>query len=58
MDPIVLYTHVKNQEDPQSCFGEKAKKVKKKQTRQVYNGPWVVKFISADRKQFLVKNDF
>ena len=57
MDPIVLYTHAKNQEDPQSCFGEKAKKVLKK-TRQVYNGPWVVKFISADRKQFLVKNDF
>ena len=28
------------------------------QTRQVYNGPRVVKFISAYRKKFLVKNDF
>ena len=27
-------------------------------TRQVYNGPRVVKFISARRKKFLVKNDF
>ena len=27
-------------------------------TREVYNGPRVVKFISAVRKQFLVKNDF
>ena len=27
-------------------------------TRQVYNGPWGVKFISAVRKQFLVESDF
>ena len=28
------------------------------QTRQVYNGPQVVKFISAKSKKKLVKNDF
>ena len=27
-------------------------------TRQVYNGPQVVKFISTVRKKILVKNDF
>ena len=27
-------------------------------TRQVYNGPRVVKFISAKSKKFWVKNDF
>ena len=26
MNPIVFYTHAKNWEDPQSSFGEKAKK--------------------------------
>ena len=29
MGPVVLYTHAKNQENPQSNFGEEAKKVKK-----------------------------
>ena len=34
------------------------RKLKAGETRQVYNGPRLVKFISAKRKFFLVKNDF
>ena len=28
------------------------------QTRQVYSWPWVVKLVTAIRKQFMAKNDF
>ena len=59
-NPAVLLKAWKNACVPKSelVFSSIKGKEDHFKTRQVYNGPRIVKFISAVRKQFLVKNDF
>ena len=52
------YNSLSIQWTPGSQIYRSNKKIILRQTRQVYNGPRVVKFISAKRKKILVKNDF